>query len=324
MRLENNDRALISKRFDSIQKCLKLARMVRVIVVHIRAVEFALKLKSSARSGKACKTVFYCRRLYAEADAGRRCGQGVLDVVYAGDVQRHAGEELAVAVDVELAVGADAVDVARVDVGLVGEAEGEELATQGREGVHGVAVVDVGDDLAALRHLGGEFAEGALHVLQVGEVVEVVGLNVEDDGYRRAEVEERVVILAALKDDGVPAADAVSGVQQGQRAAYHDGRVPLRGHEDVGAHAGGRGLAVGARDAQGVVVVLHYGAPGLCALENGHAAGAGLDYLGVVVMHRGGADDELDVGRDVHGRVGYLDVYAQAAQIAGLVALGHV
>ena len=55
VRLENNDRALISKRFDSIQKCLKLARMVRVIVVHIRAVEFALKLKSSARSEKPAR-----------------------------------------------------------------------------------------------------------------------------------------------------------------------------------------------------------------------------------------------------------------------------
>ena len=64
--------------------------------------------------------------------------------------------------------------------------------------------------------------------------------------------------------------------------------------------------------------------PALCALEDRHAARPRLDYLRVVVMHRGGADDELDIRRDIHGRVAYLDVYAQAAQVARLFALGHV
>ena len=41
-------------------------------------------------------------------------------------------------------------------------------------------------------------------------------------------------------------------------------------------------------------------------------------------MHRGGADDELDIRRDIHGRVAYLDVYAQTAQIACFLALRHV
>ena len=102
VRLENNDRALISKRFDSIQKCLKLARMVRVIVVHIRAVEFALKLKSSARSGKACKTVFYCRRLYAEADAGRGGRQSVFKVMHAGNMDVHCVKQFSLVHNIKL------------------------------------------------------------------------------------------------------------------------------------------------------------------------------------------------------------------------------
>ena len=132
------------------------------------------------------------------------------------------------------------------------------------------------------------------------------------------------MVLAALEYYRVPAAYAVARVQQGQGAAYHDRRVSLRGHEDVRAHTRRRGFAVGAGDAERVVIVLHDRAPGLRALEHRHAPGLGLDYLGVIVAHSGGAHHELDIRRYVHRRVAYLDVYAQAAQVARLLALGHV
>ena len=76
--------------------------MVRVIVVHIRAVEFALKLKSSARSGKACKTVFYCRRLYAEADAGRSGRQSVFKVMHAGNMDVHCVKQFSLVHNIKL------------------------------------------------------------------------------------------------------------------------------------------------------------------------------------------------------------------------------
>ena len=80
----------------------------------------------------------------------------------------------------------------------------------------------------------------------------MVGLYVEYDGYGRVECEEAVVVFAAFEYYRVPAADAVPGVQQRQRAAYHDGGVALRRHEDVGTHAGSGRLAVGPGYAQGV------------------------------------------------------------------------
>ena len=86
-----------------------------------------------------------------------------------------------------------------------------------------------------MRPCGGTLAanlpEAVLHVRQVGEVVQVVGLYVEYDGYGRVEGEEAVVILAALEDDGVAPAHAVTRVQQRQSAAYHHGRVALGRHE---------------------------------------------------------------------------------------------
>ena len=227
-------------------------------------------------------------------------------------------------IDVEGAAGPGAPDVARIDVRPVGEAEGDQLAAQRLERLHRVAVVEVGDDLARGRHLGGEGPEGLLHILQPGEIVQVVGVHVQYHGHRGVEGEEGVVILAALEDDGVPAAHAVPRVQQRQRAAYHNGRVPLCGHEYVSAHAGGGRLAVCPGYAERVVIVAHDGAPGLCPLENGHAACPRLHDLRVRVAHGGGAHDELDVGGHVHRRVAYLHVYPQLAQVPRLFALGHI
>ena len=102
MRLENNYRALISQGFDSIQKSLELARMMRIIVIHIRTVEFALKLESSARSGKTGKAVFYCRRLYSEADAGRGSRQSVLKVMHAGNMDVHCVKQFSLVHNIKL------------------------------------------------------------------------------------------------------------------------------------------------------------------------------------------------------------------------------
>ena len=261
---------------------------------------------------------------HAQADAGRGGGEGVLDVVDAWHMQRDVREQTPMAVYVELTGRAYAADIARVDVRFVREAEGEELAAKRGEGLHRVAVVEVGDNLAGGRHLCGELAEAVLHVLQAGEVVEVVGLYVQYDGDGRMESQETVAVLAALEYDGVPAADTVSGVQQGQRAAQHDGRVALCGHEYVGAHAGRGGLAVGARYAQRVGVVAHDCAPGLRAFKDGDAPSVGLDNLAVVIVYCGGTHDELYVRRNVHGAVSNLHIYAQGTQMLRFLALGHV
>ena len=67
VRLENDDGALVAERFDRVQQRLELARMMGIVVINVRAVKFALELKSSARSGEAGKTVFYRGGLNAEA-----------------------------------------------------------------------------------------------------------------------------------------------------------------------------------------------------------------------------------------------------------------
>ena len=144
-----------------------------------------------------------------------------------------------------------------------------------------------------------------------------------NDGHGGKEGEEGVAVLAALQDDGVPLAHPVAGPQQGQGAADHDGGVQPGGHDDVGAHGGGGGLAVGAGDAQGVLVAPHDGAPGLGPLKDGDAGGVGGGDLRIVVVDGGGADDQLGLAQ-VLGPVADVDGDAQAPQVLHRGALPHV
>lgn len=57
MRLEHDDRALIVERIDRIEQRAQLARMVRIIVIQIRALELALIIKPAAGTFKAGETV---------------------------------------------------------------------------------------------------------------------------------------------------------------------------------------------------------------------------------------------------------------------------
>ena len=58
------------------------------------------------------------------------------------------------------------------------QAEGEHGLFQPLQGVHGVGVVPVVNDHALLGHQLGKAAEGALHVLQILEEVQVVGVHI--------------------------------------------------------------------------------------------------------------------------------------------------
>ena len=299
MRLEHDDRALVVEVLDRVEQRLELARMVGVVVIDICAVVLALELEAAACAVEAGKAVLHRVGAHAEADRGGSRGESVLHIVHAGDVQRHIREQLPLVHDVELGVCTDKLDVLGVDVSVGMQAEGDDLGLDVLYDIHGVGIVMVCDDVAVLRHSRGKLMEGVLHIVQILEEIEMVGLNVQHDSDRRMQREEGVIILAGLHDDGVAVADAVPRLEQRQRPADHDGGVFVRGHHDVRAHRGRGGLAVSAAYAQGVVIVLGYRAPGLGALEHRDALGVRGLYLRVLIMHRRGAHDEFNVVRDV-------------------------
>ena len=166
-----------------------------------------------------------------------------------------------------------------------------------------------------MRHILGKGTEALLDILDAGEKVEVIRLNVQYHGDRGVKLQKRIIILARLHDDGVSVADTVAGLQKRQSAAYHDGGVFLGRHENVSAHRSGRGLAVRAGNAQGIFIPLHYGAPSLRALEHGDAHLMRSYDLGVIFMGGGSSDDKLRIGGDVRCIVADEDLNTLAAEI---------
>ena len=120
-------------------------------------------------------------------------------------------------------------------------------------------------------------------------------LYVEDNGNGRIKRQKRVIILARLHNDGISRSDSVPCLEQRQRSADHDCGVFFGRHKDMGAHGGRRRLAVGSGNAQGVFIALHDSAPCLGALKHGNAHLMRADDLGVFVMRRGRAHNEINV-----------------------------
>ena len=151
----------------------------------------------------------------------------------------------------------------------------------------------------------------------------MVFLDVQHHSQGGEEIQEGVAVLAALHDNGVALAHAVACLQQGQVAADHNGGIGLGLHHNMGDHGGGSGLAVGAGDADGILVCLHDLAPGLSALKDGDAGGACSGDLGVVVVGGGGADDAVSAF-DVLGLMTDADGDALVDQLLGGSGSGHV
>ena len=213
-------------------------------------------LPAAARAVEACQPVFHRVGAHAQADGGSRGGQGIFHIMHPGHMQGHVRKKTALIHDIKLGVCPYIADIFRVHIRRRAEAEGDKLPVHAPDGVHGVPVVMICYHISILRDAGGKGSERMLHILKIPEEVQMIRLHIEDNGHRGVQGQERVVILAGLHDDGVPVAHPVPGVEQRQGAAYHNGGIPVGGHENVGAHGGGRGLAVSAGDAERVGVIL--------------------------------------------------------------------
>ena len=322
MGLEGADHPLVPQGAGGIQQGLQLAGVVGVVVKDLRPMEAALVLQAAARPPKGVQPLLHRPGGDPQGDGRGGGGQGVFHIVNPRHPQGYMGKGLPPVHHVEGGQAPFPDQTCRVDVPRL-QAKGGDGAALPLQGAHGVGVVPVGNDAPALGHQVGKAPEGVLHILQILEKVQVVRLDVQDDRHRGEEGQKGVAVLAGLQDDGLPPAHPVSRPQQGQSASDHHRGVQSGGHDDVGAHGGGGSLSVGARDAQGVAVMLHDGAPGLGPLKDGDARLPGGGDLGVDVVDGGGADDQLGP-RHVLRPVAYGDVDTQGAQMLHCGAVVHI
>lgn len=221
-------------------------------------------------------------------------GEGVGDVVFAGDAEGGGAEEGVALVDFEDGVvgfaGEDLGGVGGVSVAVpaVADGLGGRGADFGGDGVFGA--VD-----PVLRGLAEELGEHGFDGVDAVVVVEVFGFDVEDDGVGGAEVDEGAVAFIAFGDEegafGVPVG---VGAEDGDFGADVVGGMHLAVAEDVGGEGGGGGLAVGASD-DDAVFDGHDGGEGFGAADEGDAGAVGGVVGDVVGFDGGGVDDHVAV-----------------------------
>ena len=92
------------------------------------------------------------------------------------------------------------------------------------------------DNIAVLRNMACKLAEAFLNILNAGEEVKVILLNIEYDGDGRVKRQKRVIILTRFHNDGVARTDSVPCLKKRQSSAYHDGGVLFGRHKDMSTH----------------------------------------------------------------------------------------
>ena len=165
------------------------------------------------------------------------------------------------------------LDLVQRPARAVAEHDGEQRRAAGVRDIDqphvGLRIFAVGDDAAILdaadqflhdrmigahhreaveRHVLDEGAKRVLHRVEGLEVIEVLGIDIGDDGDVGRQLEEGAVGFVGLDHHPVAGAEPRIGAVGVDDAAVDHGRIEAAGVEQRRHHRGGRGLAVGAGD----------------------------------------------------------------------------
>ncbi len=230
------------------------------------------------------------RQAEVQADGDGR--QGILQVVAPGHAQHDLAQRLRSgrlactrlahvahhrAAPVEPGTGHVDASVVRA-VGL--QAVGDHPPRHRRQQLPQPLVVGARDDRAVERHLVGERDERLLQVLEIAVALQVLLVDVGDDGHRRRQLQERAVALVGLDDHELAAAQPRAAAEGAEPPADDRRRIEAAALEHERDHRRGRRLAVGARH-RDAVLQAHQLGEHLGARDHGDAAPGGFDDLGI-------------------------------------------
>ena len=163
-----------------------------------------------------------------------------------------------------------------------------------------------------------EILEGAFEAFEIPVVVEVLGVDIGDNGHGGAEPQEAAIALVGLHHDPVALAHLRIGAIGVDDAAIDYGGIEAPRVEHRGDHGGRGRLAVGARHGDGEGKA-HELRQHLGAADEGNAKRAAGGHFGIIGLDGAGIDDgrgALHMG----GGVADEDAGAQARQALGVGA----
>ena len=294
-RLVDGDQTLVAHLLGSGQGGAQLGGMMCIIVHDQSTVALAVDLKAAAGALEVQGGIGALLHGQADEAADGAHGKRIVNVVVAGHSQTDMAGDLVPLLQVELKeAGLVFIHVQCLIIAVVLDAKGAHAAVQRVHDIHGVLVVRIGKD-HELGHQG-KALEGELQLAHAAVVIQMVVVDVQHNGQVGGQLQEGLGKLAGLDYDIVALAGLAVAVDEGQLAADDGRRVAACQLQRSGDHGSGGGLAVGAGDADALLVQAAHIAQQHAALDGGDAVGGSGIQLHVIlgnggrVHHHVGAD----------------------------------
>ena len=292
-RLEYGDHTLVVHCLGSLQGGGQLGGMVGVVVRNGHAVHGALDLEASAGATEIPQPFSNLCKGQSHAVTGSNGCQCIEDVVLAWYLEGDFAQSFAVLHNGKRRPGAgEVLDLHRTVIHTLAASEGNHLLALDTlnclEGIGVVAVVN--DGLACHRSEG---MEGLDDVFEGAEVVEVIGIDIQDDGGIGFELEVVIHELAGLTHENIARSHAAAAVNRRELAADDRRQVNACIHKDLGQHRGGRGLAVGAGDTDRITIPTGNQTQHLASLQHRHTGSLGSNQFRIVRHDRSCMHDQV-------------------------------
>ena len=304
MRLDDGDHLALGRGARRFQHRRDFDRMVAVVVVDGDAVPFPVRVKrrltppklaialrmTSIGAPSSCATVIAAVALSALCRPGIGSARSSMKVARPVARSRIRTENRV--------TPAGEVDVEKAHVGLRILAVGQHAAVlDPPDQLLHRRMVEAHDGEAVEREVLDQGEKGLLDGVEGLEVVEVLGIDIGDDGDVGGQLEERAVAFVGLDHHPVAGAEPRVGSVGVDDAAVDDRRVEAGGVEQRRHQRGRRGLAMRAGDGHALLephqLGEHFGPP-----HYGNAPRARRDDLGIVALDGGRNDDDRGLRRD--------------------------
>ena len=234
--------------------------MMRVVVIDADSLHFSFFLPTPVHTRELFNSCLHFHKRDAELQTNRDRSQGILNIVVAGNLQRHLAEVVESMRDRKCARIFFMNDTDRLDIRLRSQSVREQfLFAELRHDVLKRRFIETQHDEAIKGHFVRELNECPFDVLKVAVTIEMVGLERRQHCNRRRDRKKRTVKFVCFHDDKVAFAEAcVCAAEAAQFSSHNHGRIKPPLHEDKAHHRCRRRLAVCPRDADAVFQAHHF------------------------------------------------------------------
>ena len=298
VRLESNNDTLVRERLAETEKRRgRFRRMVGVVVKHHHAVLFADKFKAARDSFEFGASLACHIRRNPLFHGERHGGCRVQHVMAAGNLEAEFAKVLAVVQNFKNREALVKAQVVYAVLGLTAKAIRYHRLAHARKNRLHVRVVEAQNSLTVERNLVHELHEGILDFLDVLVGIQVIGIDIGDNGRRRHHRKEATVKFVTFGNQVITAAHLGAAPLALHDTAHNNGRVKACIFPNLAYDRSGRRLTMSTRNRKRVLhtheFTEHFG-----AADYRNTAVTGFDKFWIIVRD----------SRRINHQVGIFDI----------------